>query len=147
MFYRFTSRLPAVSPSLDRVAKVHSLRWIRFSLIAFAAMASVRGAATDIDFNRDVRPILSEHCFECHGPDQATREADLRLDTSEGAWASLEKGDATESVLVRRLTSEDPDQLMPPADSNRSLSPIQIQLISDWIAGGATFFDPSEGGE
>lgn len=108
------------------------------SLFLLLALSTIARAG-EIDFTRDIRPILSENCSFCHGPDEATREADLRLDTSEGAWSTLEKGDAAESELVRRITSDDPDQLMPPADSNRSLKPKQIQRIRDWIDQGAAW--------
>jgi mono/diheme cytochrome c family protein len=93
--------------------------------------------ASDIDFSRDVRPILSENCVFCHGPDEATREADLRLDTAESTWSMIEKGNAEESELFRRLTSHDASEVMPPADSNRKLTADQIELVRRWINSGA----------
>ncbi len=99
--------------------------------------------AAEIDFDRDVRPILSDHCFQCHGPDAAQRKADLRLDTEAGALADLGghraivPGDPKTSELVRRITAADPDERMPPADSARQLSAAQISTLERWIAAGA----------
>ncbi|WP_419190043.1 PSD1 and planctomycete cytochrome C domain-containing protein [Stieleria marina] len=90
-----------------------------------------------IDFTRDVRPILSENCVYCHGPDAGTREAGLRLDTEDGALTILEPGDREASELMDRLMSDDPDYKMPPPNSNRSVSAQQIQQIGQWIHDGA----------
>ncbi|MFK8111313.1 MAG: PSD1 and planctomycete cytochrome C domain-containing protein [Rubripirellula sp.] len=97
--------------------------------------------AVDLDFNRDVRPILSEHCFECHGPDQATREADLRLDDADSALhvVEAEAGDAKNSELIRRIESIDADQKMPPVDFKKPLSAKQRQLLRTWVDQGATY--------
>ena len=104
------------------------------------------GGADDapIDFIRDIRPILSNNCFQCHGPDSSTREADLRLDTREGALGSVDRealivpGQPHESELLRRIASDDPDERMPPADSEYGqLSPEEIDLVRRWIAQGA----------
>lgn len=101
-------------------------------------------AARPVDFNRDVRPILSDVCFKCHGPDAAQRKADLRLDTEEGAKADLGEGrravsagDANASELYRRIASKDPDQVMPPLDAEQKLSPAQIATLKRWIDQGA----------
>ena len=103
-------------------------------------------AESRTDFNRDIRPILSDNCFSCHGFDASSREADLRLDTREGATVDLggyaaivpEKPD--ESELMKRITSADSDLVMPPADSHRKpLKPAQVKLIRDWIAEGAVW--------
>ena len=98
------------------------------------------GVARAVDFNRDVRPILSETCFQCHGPDKGKRKADLRLDTKEGAFSDPDRivpGKPLESELLARLVSDDPDEKMPPPDSGRSLSKAQIEVIRQWIAEGA----------
>lgn len=97
------------------------------------------------DFNRDIRPILSEHCFQCHGPDANSREADLRLDVAENATADrggyqvIVPGDPDASELYRRVVSDDEFELMPPPDAKRTLTEGQIQLLKDWIATGAPF--------
>ena len=85
----------------------------RFVLsLCLAAVPLTRAAAQEPDFNRDVRPILAARCFKCHGPDDAARKAKLRLDSREGAEAVL--GKVADSELVRRVTSTDPDAIMPP---------------------------------
>ena len=97
------------------------------------------------DFNQQIRPILAANCFTCHGPDDEAREAGLRLDTAEGAtedrggYQAIQPGDAEQSELVLRITSDDPDMRMPPADSNLQLSPEQIQLLRNWIDSGADY--------
>lgn len=99
-----------------------------------------------IDFNRDVRPILSDKCFFCHGPDSYEREADLMLHTAAGAYADLGgyaaivPGDAEASELVKRIKdSEDP---MPPEDSHKSLNQDEVETLSQWIADGAEYSAP-----
>ncbi len=94
-----------------------------------------------LEFNRDIRPILSDHCFACHGPDKNKREADVRLDTAEGLFdsdaAPVVRGDPTASSLVERITAVDADERMPPADFGKDLSPTQIELLQQWIVQGA----------
>jgi mono/diheme cytochrome c family protein len=104
----------------------------------------VVGPGDAIDFRRDVRPILSMHCFPCHGPDAAARKAGLRLDRSESALGPLRDGgfavvggDAGASRLVARITAIDPGERMPPADSGRSLTRDQVDLLRAWIEDGA----------
>ncbi len=96
------------------------------------------GAAADpLDFSRDIRPILADKCFFCHGPDEKKREADLRLDTREGALSVLKAAAGETSELLTRVRSTDPDERMPPPKSNRQLSAEQIELLSRWAAAGA----------
>ncbi|MFT5189941.1 MAG: hypothetical protein ACI9DF_003526 [Verrucomicrobiales bacterium] len=96
-----------------------------------------------IDFNREIRPILSENCFQCHGPDKAERKANLRLDTEEGAksvlsdHAAVVPGDPDASALISRIYHDDPDEIMPPADSQRHLSVAEKKLLRAWIKQGA----------
>ena len=99
------------------------------------------GFGDTIEFNRDIRPILSENCFACHGQDGNKRAADLRLDRQESAVESgaIVPGEPDESELVSRIESDDPDIMMPPADSNRQLTKEQKQRLRDWIADGARF--------
>jgi hypothetical protein len=102
-------------------------------------------SAAKVEFNRDIRPILSDKCFFCHGPDPKHREADLRLDLRDAATAehdghrAIAPGDVSKSELVARITSADADTLMPPAESNKKLSPAEIDLLKRWIAQGADY--------
>src|SRR5262245_3021653 len=89
-----------------------------------------------VEFNRDVRGILSDHCYQCHGPDKAKRKASLRLDIEAGLRSVLVSGKPQESELFRRITAEDPKERMPPR-SGRPLSAAQIDVLKRWIAEGA----------
>ncbi len=104
-----------------------------------------------VDFRRDIQPILSENCFLCHGPDSKTRKADLRLDVKDGALRKTDPvivpGKSGESELIARITSDDPEELMPPRKSGKTLTPHQIELLKTWIDQGASWskhwaFDP-----
>ena len=107
-----------------------------FSRLAPADSAGDANAA--INFDRQIRPILSNACFTCHGPDSARREADLRLDLEQHAKQSvIVPGDPDGSELIRRVTSHDPDQLMPPPDKTQRPSEADIRLLRRWIAQGA----------
>lgn len=91
-------------------------------------------------FNRDIRPILAENCFQCHGPDANVRKADLRLDVREVAIAkAIVPGDVTASELVRRISSVDANEHMPPHDSTRSLSKEQVAVLTQWVEEGARY--------
>ncbi len=96
--------------------------------------------AAPVSFGRDILPILSDHCFRCHGPDESARKGKLRLDTAEGALRKekpvLVQGNSTASELVRRLTAPVADR-MPPPESKRSLSQTQIELVRRWVDEGA----------
>ncbi|MDG2012559.1 MAG: PSD1 and planctomycete cytochrome C domain-containing protein [Pirellulaceae bacterium] len=98
-------------------------------------------AQQSLDFNRDIRPILSENCFFCHGQDGNQRKADLRLDQSQAARdaAAIVPGDAEASSLVERIESDDADFIMPPPDSNRHLSPEQKEQLRRWIDEGGKY--------
>ena len=92
------------------------------------------------DFNRDVRPILSDNCFQCHGPDASARQARLRLDTKEGAFANagvIVPGKAAESRLIQRIAATDPGLVMPPPDSGHKLTAAQIETLTRWVDAGA----------
>src|SRR5436190_99061 len=98
-----------------------------------------------IDYNRDIRPILSDLCYKCHGPDEKERKAGLRLDTQLGVEAKVDSGLAVivprksaESELFVRITATDPNEKMPPPALGKTLSPQQIDLIKRWIDEGAT---------
>ena len=94
-----------------------------------------------VSFNRDVRPLLSDRCFHCHGPDEAARKAKLRLDIRESVVDSvIVPGSGDESDLLARITSDDEDDLMPPPDSGtKPLSAKEIQVLRDWIEAGAKY--------
>lgn len=101
-----------------------------------------------VDFNYHIRPILSQNCFTCHGPDSSSREAGLRLDQFEGATAMLEKGgfaivpgDAEASLLISRISSEISEERMPPPEAKKTLSSREIALLSKWIDQGAEWKD------
>ena len=97
--------------------------------------------AAPVDFNRDVRPILSENCFYCHGQDPNKREADLRLDVRDAALKlkAFVPGNADASELIKRIHTDDRDDLMPPPKSNRRLSPAQKETLKRWISEGANY--------
>ena len=115
------------------------------SVIAAASfgLATRASAATPVNFSRDVLPILSDNCFQCHGPDENKRKGGLRLDTREAAVAvkdgiaTIVPGDATKSEMVTRLTASDPEDVMPPAKSNKKVTPAQAQTLRRWINEGA----------
>ncbi|MEC8972464.1 MAG: DUF1549 domain-containing protein, partial [Verrucomicrobiota bacterium] len=93
-------------------------------------------AREPVRFNRDVRPILSENCFECHGPDAAKRKADLRLDAGALGQAVVVPGKPSESELFKRITHADPAERMPPTDSGRALTPAEVATLKRWIGQG-----------
>jgi len=98
-------------------------------------------AANPVDFAREIRPILSDNCYQCHGPDGAERKAELRLDLKSGALASaiVVPGSPEKSEVIRRISSSDPDERMPPPDSGRYLTPSQKNLLRQWIKEGAVW--------
>jgi hypothetical protein len=115
-------------------------------LLTIGLAGSLSGADKSIEFNRDVRPILSEYCLACHGFDAAKREAGLRLDTRDGAIAELDSGTKAispgkveESELMRRILSEDHDEVMPPGHSGKKLSDKQKATLKAWIEQGAEY--------
>jgi hypothetical protein len=114
-----------------------------FAAILWTFPASSGLAAEDVDFNRDVRPILADVCYHCHGPDQARRKAALRLDVEASAketrkgHAAIIPGSSAKSELIRRVTTKDPVAQMPPPDSGRHLTPAQAELLRRWVEQGA----------
>ncbi len=114
-----------------------------FFILATALLPAFNGNSAEVDFARDIRPILSDKCFFCHGPDEERREADLRLDLKENAFretdgvAAFRAGDLKGSEAWHRITTDDPDDLMPPSDSNKSLTSKEKELIRTWIESGA----------
>jgi hypothetical protein len=107
------------------------------SLLA-VAMSGRLHAQSKISFNRDVLPILSDRCFLCHGPDEATREADLRFDLEEAVTEEIiAPGHPEKSEFFHRITSDDPDVRMPPANSKLALTKVEIAILGQWIKEGA----------
>jgi hypothetical protein len=127
------------------------LSCIRFRAIAACAAILIiiprAQAATDsspaINFSRQVLPVLSDNCFKCHGPDEKARKAHLHFDSREGAFrikdgkSVIVPGDSGKSELIRRLSSTDPEVIMPPPKSGRTLSPAQVAAIKSWVEQGA----------
>ncbi|MGB7328763.1 MAG: DUF1553 domain-containing protein [Rubripirellula sp.] len=105
------------------------MRYPTFLLTALFAVPAL-AADSPVTFNRDIRPILSENCFHCHGPDDAHQEAGLRLDIA---------GDVDFDEVIARVTSDDPDTIMPPPDADRVLKPDQIDVIERWVGQGAQY--------
>ena len=104
-------------------------------------VAAEVGPAAAVEFNRDIRSILSDNCFSCHGPDAGHRQADLRLDVREGAIAAgaIVPGKPEESAMVARIYSKDPDEIMPPPNSHKQLDARQQDLLARWIAQGGEY--------
>jgi len=108
----------------------------------FLLFAQPVWAESPIEFNRDIRPILSDRCFACHGPDEAAREADLRLDeraSATGEHEAIVAGDAAGSELIRRVTSTDEFEVMPPPEHGEPLSADEVALLRQWIDQGAPY--------
>ena len=130
-----------------------SFRFVLISAVLTGATELVLPGVTagqpseSVEFSRDIRPILSENCFQCHGPDDNHREAELRFDTKDGAFVdlggyrSLVPGDPDASAVFRRIMAQDEDARMPPAESGKRLHPEQIELIRGWIQQGARWQD------
>ena len=115
--------------------------FMRFHLfLPFVFLSLTAGA---VDFSREIRPILSENCFFCHGPDEKKREADLRLDDADAAKQdrkgviAVVPGDPGRSALIQRILSTDPDEIMPPPKQHKTLTVAQVTLLKEWIKQGA----------
>ena len=117
------------------------------TLLALSLLALVTPVwgQTEINFNRDVRRILADRCFQCHGPDESQRQADLRLDRADGeggAHSVIETGSAENSELWQRIISDDEDLVMPPAEANKkALSAAEKAILKQWIEQGAAYDD------
>tara|TARA_R110002049_G_scaffold27321_2_gene94062 strand:+ start:161970 stop:164366 length:2397 start_codon:yes stop_codon:yes gene_type:complete len=130
MFTVFVSR---------HVRWAHALASRRLWIVALVVLCC-RSACAEISFNRDIRPILSDACFYCHGPDAAHREADLRLDDETSAKEyAIVPSDLEASELWLRVQSADPDAQMPPPDSGKKLTDAEKDLLKRWIEGGAVY--------
>ncbi len=132
-------RWTSVDPTFPRLKTIFS------TFVAAVGLNAPSASAESIDYNRDVRPILADTCFNCHGIDENSRKAKLRLDTFEGATARRDGGAAIipgkpdASELVRRIFESDPDEQMPPSDHAVQLTATQKNLLRQWIAEGAEY--------
>ena len=124
---------------------------VGFATVSFTLLIGALPTSADevtIDYIRDIRPILSDKCYHCHGPDKKHRKADLRLDRKESALGEAESGEIavvpgkpSDSELIRRILNDDEDERMPPAKSGKKLTPQQKELLSKWIEQGANWED------
>lgn len=119
---------------------------LRSNVFCLLTVVSNGLTAADIDFTRDVRPLLSGRCFKCHGPDSATREAGLRLDEQSAAFAELDSGnraivpgEISQSELIARITSNDDSIRMPPPDAGAKLTAAEVQTLKQWVQSGANY--------
>ncbi len=119
---------------------------VLFCIAGFCALAYAQekeGEVSTVNFAADIRPLLSDRCFACHGPDEEHREADLRVDQLEsltqdrGGYSAIRLDKLAESELLARITSDDPDEIMPPPGFKKPLSTDEKQLISHWVLSGA----------
>ena len=150
-FTRFPPQFPTkMQPNTVRIYLAFAFAaWstVSFQAMGFPVMGSANAnAAEAINFDRDIRPILSDHCFTCHGPDNNKRQAGLRLDQKEAAFSPVESGDTAivagqvgSSELIHRITSTDDSLVMPPPGKGKPLSKSQVELLSRWISEGATW--------
>lgn len=116
-------------------------RLFRFAIVlGFCFLANDVAADDDVDFNRQIRPLLNKHCIACHGPDEGDRQADLRLDTFKDATDyAIVAGDAKSSDVFDRITTDDEELRMPPADHADALKPDEVELVRKWIDQGAKY--------
>jgi uncharacterized membrane protein len=120
------------------------LRHASFTTLSLATLSRADDA---ISFNRDIRPILSDKCISCHGPDAKHREEGLRLDTPEGAFAALQEskgfaivpGKPEDSVILHRIDSAEEDEVMPPRKTHKTITQEERALIERWIREGVVY--------
>src|SRR5438094_559648 len=106
--------------------------------------ARISSRPDEVLYNRDIRPILSDQCYACHGPDEKKRKAKLRLDLKDEAFKEAKSGgfaivpgDLDKSLLLKRITDKDPETIMPPPETGKKMTETQIDLLRRWIAQGA----------
>lgn len=138
----FLLSLVAMLTHIDRTPTLICRSFTAFLLVALTS-GFVVAAPAPPDFNREIRPLLSDRCLACHGPDATHREAELRLDqfdsitADRGDYAVVVPGDPKRSELMKRITSDDPDLMMPPQHLGKQLSPEEVDLLRRWIESGA----------
>jgi len=106
------------------------------TLLSVALLASGLAKAEEpLSYNKDIRPILAGHCFNCHGPDRASRKGDLRLDQKAAAESmnAIVPGKPDESEIIKRILSTDPDEVMPPPETKKPLTEAQIATLRRWV--------------
>ena len=115
--------------------------WLFFGCVTLPTTVQAGDPSRPVEYNRDIRPILSENCFYCHGPDKGTRKADLRLDDRATALVmkAITPRLTDESELIARIISDDEMEMMPPPDSTKKLTDDQKELLKRWIAEGAEY--------
>lgn len=141
--HRFGKLVTLVVPAVGIIAAIGLFCSRTIGNLAAASPADPLALPAKVEYNRDIRPILSENCFTCHGFDKNKREADLRLDTKEGLFAKSDNGapvapgKPAESQILSRVTSKDPDEVMPPPATHKKLSPRDVAMLTKWIEQGA----------
>ncbi len=133
------SRLPISARSLSRLFAFAVPMLVCVSLLTATTRAA--SAEQPLEYNRDIRPILAENCFACHGADSAARKADLRIDKRDAAieFGAITPGKPEESELIARILSDDPDAVMPPPETKKHLTAQQKEMLRRWIAAGAEY--------
>ena len=136
---------PAPTPVRVPLMRLPRSARVALCVVMFSLVCDILLAQDKVSFSRDVQPILSEYCYTCHGPDSKARQADLRLDTKDGAFQIhdgievIKPGEPDASELIRRLISTDPDAVMPPPSTKHPLTPQQIDTLKRWVAEGAVW--------
>jgi hypothetical protein len=127
------------------VAGTYTTAMLTCAFLAAAFLTTSATAAGRLDFNRDIRPILSDNCFACHGFDAKKRKADLRLDVAESAYQAIDgvfpikPGSPELSSIIQRILTKDEDDVMPPPESNKHITPAQAEILQRWIKEGAVY--------
>src|SRR5947209_6590209 len=119
----------------------HIAALLALSLTVPLPLRAADAKAPPVDYSRDIKPILSNSCYACHGPDAGQRKAKLRLDVgAEAVGRVITPGNPADSLIIERLTTDDPEQRMPPHKSTRPpLTPAQVELVRRWVEQGAKF--------
>src|SRR5437016_29509 len=145
----WTFPAPAPRP-IDSAGRLYATILLSFLLLAYCSRPAqaqpVTATSPKIDFNREIRPILTENCFKCHGPDPGARKAGLRFDVRAEALKPVKSGAVPivpgapeKSAMVARITASDSQKRMPPAQTGKKLSSTQIESLRHWIAAGAAY--------
>ena len=146
MSLRLTQNLICLGVVRLEIRRAHRLKLLLVALVIPICSGGFATESGKVDFNFQIRPLLSDRCFKCHGPDEKARKAKMRLDSREGAlkeledgWAVIKPGNIEKSELIRRVFATDEDDLMPPPKSNLKLSSEEKELLKRWVAEGAEF--------